>query len=89
MRERTDWLLEVQARWPLLFGIGVEYSGSTNPSPQTPLEQTAVNQDVRLAFPFAGTGKLKVGARHHWTGVADPRPWTDGMQLYMGVEWAH
>ena len=83
---RTDWLLEVQARWPLLFGIGLEYQGSANPS-LTPLQQDMVNQDVRLALPIGSGGKFKLGAKHQWTGGLDrATPWTDSMQLYMGLE---
>jgi hypothetical protein len=83
---RSDWLLEVQARWPLLFGIGLEYQGSATPS-LTPMQQDMVNQDVRLAFPVGSTGKLKVGAKHQWTGLLDQRGvWTDSMQLYLGLE---
>ncbi len=83
---RSDWLLEVQARWPLLFGIGLEYQGTATPS-LTPMQQDMVNQDVRLAFPVGSVGKLKVGAKHQWTGALDQRsPWTDNMQLYLGLE---
>jgi hypothetical protein len=88
-REQTDWQLQVQARLPLLHGIGLEYDGTANPSPMTPLDQSTINQDVRLAFPVGGGGKLKVGARHRWAGLYDPRPWTDSMQLYMGLELSH
>jgi hypothetical protein len=83
---RSDWLVEVQARWPLLFGIGLEYQGTALPS-LTPLQQDMVNSDVRLAFPVGGSGKLKLGAKHQWTGLLDQKtPWTDSMQLYLGLE---
>jgi hypothetical protein len=86
---RSDWLLEFQARWPLLFGIGLEYQGSALPA-LTPLQQDQLNQDVRLAMPLGSTGKLKVGAKRQWTGTFDQRAaWTDNTQLYLGLELSH
>ena len=83
---RSDWMVEVQARWPLLFGIGLEYQGTALPS-LTPLQQDMINSDVRLAFPVGTAGKLKLGAKHQWTGLLDQKtPWTDSMQLYLGLE---
>jgi hypothetical protein len=83
---RSDWLLEVQARWPLLFGIGLEYQGSANPA-LTPLQQDTINQDLRLALPLGSSGKLKVGAKHQWMGLLDQRAaWSDNTQLYLGLE---
>jgi hypothetical protein len=88
-QERSDWLLEVQARWPLLFGAGLEYQGSATPA-LTPLEQDLVKQDVRLAFPVGQAGKFNVGARHQWTSSLTPTgAWTDSMQVYVGLELAH
>ncbi len=86
---RSDWLLEVQGRWPLLYGIGLEYQGSATPS-LTPLQQDTINQDVRLAVPVGSGGKFKVGAKHQWTGMLDQRTVsTDNMQLYLGLELNH
>lgn len=86
---RSDWLLEFQARWPLLFGIGLEYQGSALPA-LTPLQQDMVNQDIRLAMPVGSGGKLKIGAKRQWTGVFDQRTaWTDNTQLYLGFELTH
>lgn len=86
---RSDWLLEVQARWPLLFGIGLEYQGSAVPS-LTPMQQDMVNQDVRLALSLGSNGKLKFGAKRQWSGVLDQRAaWTDNTQLYLGLELSH
>jgi hypothetical protein len=85
--QRSDWLLEVQARWPLLFGIGLEYQGTATPS-LTPLQQDSLNQDLRLAFPVGQGGKFKVGARRQWQGSLDQQrtTWTDSTQLYLGLE---
>jgi hypothetical protein len=82
---RSAWLLEVQARWPLLAGVGLEYEGQAIPA-LTPLDHDRINQDVRLAFPVGNNGKLKVGARHKWEAAADPKAVTDSMEVYMGLE---
>jgi hypothetical protein len=84
-REKTDWLVEVQARCPLAFGIGLEYQGTALPA-LSPLDQDQLSQDLRLALPLGNSGKLRLGARHHWAASPDPRPWSDGMQLYVGLE---
>jgi hypothetical protein len=86
-REKSDLQVEVQARCPLFYGIGLEYQAVALPA-LTPLTQDQFNQDVRLAFPVGGAGKLEIGARHRWTNTADPRPVTDSTQLYMGLELA-
>ncbi|HEY7425459.1 MAG TPA: hypothetical protein VH682_14605 [Gemmataceae bacterium] len=87
--ERSDWLLEVQARWPLLFGIGLEYQGSALPS-LTPLQQDMINQDLRLAMQLGSTAKVKLGAKRQWSGVLDQRATgTDNTQLYLGLELSH
>jgi hypothetical protein len=87
VRERSDWLVEVQARLPLLFGVGLEYQGSAAPS-LSPLDRDQVNQDLRLAFPVGAAGKVQFGARHRWQNTPELRPWSDGMQLYLGLELA-
>jgi hypothetical protein len=84
-KERSEWLLEVQARWPILAGIGLEYEGSAAPA-LTPLDKSWVNHDVRLAFPVGNTGKFRVGAKQRWEGLGETRSSTDGPQLYIGLE---
>jgi hypothetical protein len=86
-REKSDWQVEVQVRCPLVYGIGLEYQGVALPA-LTPQGQDQINHDVRLAFPVGSAGKFQLGAKHSWTGTADQRPWTDTMQLYMGLELA-
>jgi hypothetical protein len=83
----SDWLFEVQARCPLVLGAGLEYQASALPA-LTPQMQDQLNQDLRLAFPFGSSGKVRVGARHKWASTPTPQPWTDGMQLYLGLELA-
>lgn len=87
VRERSDLLFEVQARCPLLFGIGLEYQASALPA-LTPVAQDQLNQDLRLAFPVGSAGKFQFGARHRWASTPEARPWSDGMQLYLGLELA-
>ena len=87
VKEKSEWLLEVQARWPVLAGIGLEYQGVAAPA-LTPLDRDWINQDLGFALPFGTGGKLRLGARHHWENTATPKALSDGMQLYLGVEWA-
>ncbi len=84
---QSDWLFEVQARCPLLFGAGLEYQASALPA-LTPQMQDQLNQDLRVAFPVGASGKVRVGARHKWANTPTPSPWSEGMQLYLGLELA-
>jgi hypothetical protein len=85
VREQSQWLLEVQARYPLLWGIGLEYQGTAIPA-LSPQERDRLNQDLRLAFPVGSNGKLRLGARHKWENAPTPQPLSDGMQVYLGLE---
>jgi hypothetical protein len=87
-REQSQWLVEIEARYPLLAGIGVEYTGTACPA-LNPTERDWFNQDVRLAIPVGQNGKFRVGARHHWENYAEPHPLSEGMQLYLGLELFH
>jgi hypothetical protein len=82
--DRFDMFLEVQARCPLPGQLGLEYQGSAIPA-LTPLDHDRINQDLGLALPL-GDGKLRLGAKHQWESTPTPRPWWDGMQLYVGFE---
>jgi hypothetical protein len=84
-REKSEWLLEIQARWPILAGIGLEYEGAAAPA-LSPLDKSWVNHDVRIAFPVGNTGKFRVGAKQRWEGLGETRSATDGPQLYIGLE---
>jgi hypothetical protein len=85
VQERSEVLLEVQARWPLLGKIGLEYQGKAAPA-LTPLDHDWLDQDVGLAAALGPGSKVRVGARRHWENVADPKPSPDNMQLYFGLE---
>lgn len=83
-KDQTSILLEVQAKWPIVHGIGLEYSGEALPA-MTPLDRPKLNQDIGLAFPLSG-GKVKLGAKHHWEQLQDARTSTTNMELYVGIE---
>jgi hypothetical protein len=87
MREHPDWLVEVQARWPLLLGIGLEYQGSAAPA-LTPLDRDWINHDLYVAIPVGAAGKVKLGAKRRWENTIDPHPNPDNTQLYLGLELA-
>jgi hypothetical protein len=87
-QSHSDWLFEVQARCPLIFGAGLEYQATALPA-LTPQAQDQLNQDLHLALPVGDAGKFKVGARHKWTSTTtNTQPWTDAVQLYLGLELA-
>jgi hypothetical protein len=78
-------LMEVQAKWPIIAGIGLEYSGAALPA-LTPLDRPKFDQDLGLAIPVSG-GKLKLGAKHHWEQqFQGTTPGATNMELYVGVE---
>jgi hypothetical protein len=83
---KSEWLVEVQARWPLLASINLEYQGTASPA-LTPLDHDRINHDLGLAMPFGTGAKLRLGARYQWENTITPKPSTDGMQLYLGFEW--
>jgi hypothetical protein len=85
LKDRSEMLVEVQARWPLLARVGLEYQSTASPA-LTPLDKDWVDQDLSLAFPLGTMGKFKVGAKHHWENVNDPRALSEGRQLYLGLE---
>lgn len=86
VQERSDWLVEVQARCPLLLGVGLEYQGTALPA-LTPQAQDQLTQDLRLAMPL-GPGKLKLGARRRWTANQGTAYDPGATQLYLGMELA-
>lgn len=85
---RSSWLLEIAARYPLVWGWGLEYQGTATPA-LTPTDHDQLNQDLRLALPIGPTGKVRLGARHQTVlSPTDPRPFSLETQLYLGVELA-
>jgi hypothetical protein len=83
-REKSEMVVELQANYSILGPIKLEYQGAATPA-FDPLEKHRLNQDVRVAIPIGAAGHLRLGARHEWQDLPVARPWTDGMQLYLGV----
>jgi hypothetical protein len=83
--ERSELFVELQARCPLPCQLGLEYLGSAVPA-LTPLERDRISQDLGLALPVGDAGRLRLGAKHQWESTPTPKPWRDGMQLYVGFE---
>lgn len=87
-KEHSGFLLEMQGRYPLLLGVNLEYLATASPA-MSPLDHDWFSHDVRLAVPVGATGKLQIGARERWDNITDQRPTTDGLQLYLGLEFRH
>lgn len=83
--EHAEVFVEVLGKYALPWRLGLEYQASAVPA-LTPLEHDKVSQDVRVAVPLGSAGKLRVGAKRQWQNLDGPRPWTEGMELYVGVE---
>lgn len=83
-RDQPELFLEMQCRWPLPGRVSVEYQSTALPA-LTDDEHDRVDQDVRLAFPVGDSGQLRVGAKHSWENAGVPRPWANGMELYLGL----
>jgi len=88
MKEKSELLLEVQGRCPLLFGVHLEYQGSACPA-VSPLERDWVSQELRLALPVGPGGTFKLGARQRWENVAEQRTTSEGAELFLGLELKH
>jgi hypothetical protein len=84
-REHSDLLLEVEGRYPLLFGLRLEFQGAASPA-LTPMERDWISQEVRLALPVGPNGTLKLGARQRWDNIGDTRQATDSGQVFLGFE---
>jgi hypothetical protein len=85
--ETVQPFVEVQARCKLLGPVGLEYQGAALPALGT-VQRDQIRQEVRLAVPVGATGKLRLGATHQWeaTPATDTRPWTESMELFLGLE---
>lgn len=84
-KEQSDLFLEVQCRCPLPGRAQLEYDTSAVPALNL-AERDRVSQDLRLALPLGKKGSFRLGAKHNWENTPAPKPWTDGMQLYVGVD---
>jgi hypothetical protein len=90
LKEHSEFLFEVQYRQPLFGRIGLEYQGTAvpalDPTSRDPTSRDRLDQDLGLAMPVGGAGKLRLGAKHRWENLPTPKPGADGMQLYLGLE---
>jgi hypothetical protein len=87
-REQSDLFLEMQCRCPLPGKLSLEYQSTATPA-LTVTERDRIDQDLRLAFPLGGLGQFRVGAKHSWENASATRPWTEGMQVYVGLDLKH
>jgi hypothetical protein len=87
-KEHSEMLLEIKGKYPLLFGINVEFQGTASPA-LNPLDHDWISQEVRLALPLGGSGQFHLGARQRWDNVVEQRTTTDGTQLFLGLEFKH
>jgi hypothetical protein len=87
-KEKSEFLVEMLARVPLLGPLGLEYQGTASPA-LTPLEHDWLSHDLRLAAPVGADGKLRLGAKCRWDDAANSKPLPDALQLYLGFEFTH
>jgi hypothetical protein len=85
--EMARLALELTARTPVYGNLKFEYSGTAMPA-LSPLAREQLSQDLRLALHLSDSSQVHVGTRYSWqdTGAATLTPWTDRMQLYMGLQ---
>jgi len=85
-RERSEWQMELQARCPLIWGLGVEYKGQALPA-LSPLDRDRFNQDIHLAVPICQGGKLNLGAKQSCEAInGQPIQASDNSQIYLGIQ---
>src|SRR5262249_7768924 len=82
--EKSQLVLELQANYALFGRVERVSRGPAAPA-LDPREHNRLNQDVRFAIPLGKAGQIRLGAKHSWEEQPVPKPWTDGMQLYLGV----
>jgi hypothetical protein len=75
--------LDVQCRYPLWAGVGLEYQGTAFPALNA-WDREQLNQDVRVVCPVGKGGQLRLGAKHSWEASAEPKPGAEALQLYGG-----
>jgi hypothetical protein len=82
--ERSELFVEAVTKVPIpMVGpINLEYTSYAVPA--NAVDRNQINQDFKLALPFAG-GQFHVGAKYKWES-ATATPWMDRMELYLGVQ---
>jgi hypothetical protein len=83
--DRSRYFLELMARGQLVGPWKVEYTAAAL-TPTSPTARDQIKQDLRLACPFGENRQFHLGAKYKWDD-ATTTPWTERMQLYLGVEW--
>jgi hypothetical protein len=83
-REHTELFIELAGKWPVVGPLKLEYSGSALPG-LNPTEHDRINQDIHLALPFHKSSSVRIGARHSWELPTVPKPWSEGMEVYLGL----
>jgi hypothetical protein len=67
---------------PVVGPVNLEYTSYAVPA--TAADRNQINQDFKLALPFAG-GQFHVGAKYKWES-ATATPWMDRMEVYFGLQ---
>jgi hypothetical protein len=84
-KEQSDLQLELQCKCPLPGRLNLEYQGTATPALGL-TERERLKQDLGLAIPLGEAGQFRLGAKHSWENTPAVKPWTEGMQLYIGVD---
>jgi hypothetical protein len=84
-KKESDVFVELLCRYPLPGSVNLEYQSTALPALNV-TEHDRISQDLRVAFPLGRLGQFRIGAKHSWDSATMPRLWTDGMQVYLGVD---
>jgi hypothetical protein len=85
-RDQGTMAWEVKGKLPLLGPLGLEYIGSALPA-LTPDTHSQLKQDLALAIPVTGGGKVKFGAKQTWIDTQrEARTAPPQRELYLGIE---
>jgi hypothetical protein len=83
--DKSQYFLELLARSQFIGATKLEYTASAL-SPTSPTGRDQIKQDFRLAVPLGDNSQFHVGAKYKSEDTATT-PWTERMQLYLGVQW--
>jgi len=85
---RAQPAVELNARFPLIGPLELEYTGSAIPAVARS-DTDQFKQELRFAYPLRGDNELEFGARYRWEYTPTPSPWLDRAQLFLGVKLRH
>jgi len=82
--ERSELFVEAVTKVPIpvVGPVNLEYTSYAVPA--NAVDRNQINQDFKVALPFAG-GQFHVGAKYKWES-ATATPWMDRMEVYFGVQ---